>query len=394
MVVAVQPGALRPDLVADSNPPSVMSCELPPLELIVRATGVVSVSPPPVPVTVTVAVPSVAELDAVSVSTALPAPVILDGLKAAVRPKGNPLADKLMALLNPPETVLETVVVPALPCATVRAAGFAVSVKLGFPPPEVTVRVIATVSVIPAPVPVMVMEVVPATAVLPAVRVSVELPAPPVKLEGLNAAVTPVGRPLALKETVLSKPPETLLVITELTAFPAATLTVEGFALSVKLGLPPPVTVRLTSVASLRLPLVPAIVIGYVPAAAEPDTVNVSVELPLPPEIVDGLKAAVTPDGRPAVVRATELLKELNGAHVMVDVPVCPAGTVNALGLGESVKLAGLPDHGVPPRKSLMSVVFSEVRIGALLKIKPNSRFSVREALEKFSEPRNTDAVE
>ena len=53
LVVAVQPGAVSPDLVADSNPPSVMSWVLP-FEAIVSDTLVVSVRPPPVPVIVTV----------------------------------------------------------------------------------------------------------------------------------------------------------------------------------------------------------------------------------------------------------------------------------------------------------------------------------------------------
>ena len=54
LVVAVQPGAFRPDEVADSNPPSVINCMgPPPPELTVRESVAVWVMPPPVPVTVT-----------------------------------------------------------------------------------------------------------------------------------------------------------------------------------------------------------------------------------------------------------------------------------------------------------------------------------------------------
>ena len=54
LVDPVHPGALLPEAVADSNPPSTINCELPPPpELTVRDTAAVCVSPPPVPVTVT-----------------------------------------------------------------------------------------------------------------------------------------------------------------------------------------------------------------------------------------------------------------------------------------------------------------------------------------------------
>jgi hypothetical protein len=52
------------------------------------------------------------------------------------------------------------------------------------------------------------------------------------------------------------------------------------------------------------------------------------------------------------------------------------------------VKSAGLPVCGVPPSKSLVSVPTSDCITGRLLMITPSSRFSVSDALEKFSEPR------
>jgi hypothetical protein len=65
----------------------------------VRETGVVFVKFPEVPVTVIVAVPVVAVLLAVSVNTLVLA--VLAGLKDAVTPFGNPLADRLTLPLKP-----------------------------------------------------------------------------------------------------------------------------------------------------------------------------------------------------------------------------------------------------------------------------------------------------
>jgi len=67
-----------------------------------------------------------------------------------------PLADKAMALLNPPEGAVVIVVVPLAPGCTETEFGLAVSVKLGVPPPE-TASETVVVWVSPPPVPVMVM---------------------------------------------------------------------------------------------------------------------------------------------------------------------------------------------------------------------------------------------
>lgn len=78
---------------------------------------------------------------------------ILVGLKAALTPKGRPLAVKEMELLKPPEMVVVMVEFPELPGATVRELGLADNEKLGLPP--LTVSVTLVVSVNPPPVPVM-----------------------------------------------------------------------------------------------------------------------------------------------------------------------------------------------------------------------------------------------
>jgi hypothetical protein len=100
---------------------------------------------------------------------------------------------------------------------------------------------------------------VPAVAVEPTVKVSVELPAPVIDV-GLNAAVTPVGMPLALSAMAELKPPVTEEVMVEVPVPPCATETEAGEADKVKLGATAAVTVSDTVVVSVVLPLVPVTV--------------------------------------------------------------------------------------------------------------------------------------
>ena len=103
-----------------------------------------------------------------------------------------------------------------------------------------------------------------------------------------------------------------------------------------------------------------------------------------------GLKLAVTPEGKPLADSATGASNPSKTAVVMAVVPELPAGTVSESGFASTEKFALLPDHGVPPMKSLVKVVSIDAMIAALEIISPNSRFSVSDALEKFSEPMNT----
>ncbi|HXJ96595.1 MAG TPA: hypothetical protein VMT20_27465, partial [Terriglobia bacterium] len=70
----------------------------------------------------------------------LPAPgaAIVPGLKLTVVPAGAPAADRVIALLNPPLTVVVMVDVPWFPCATLSEPGEADRVK--FPPDPLGVR--------------------------------------------------------------------------------------------------------------------------------------------------------------------------------------------------------------------------------------------------------------
>ena len=91
-------------------------------------------------------VPVVAVALAVSVRVELPLPgaAIEAGLKLAVTPEGNPEADKEIAELNPPLTVVEIELLPEVPCVIDRLAGDALTLKSGVAA-AVTVNAMVTV---------------------------------------------------------------------------------------------------------------------------------------------------------------------------------------------------------------------------------------------------------
>lgn len=108
--------------------------------LTVSAIVVVAVKLPDVPVIVTVAVPVVAVEEAVSVSTLVPVVGLVP--KPAVTPLGKPDAASVTLPLNPSTSVTVIVLVPLLPCVTVKLLGEADSVKLGDPDDPPASRVI------------------------------------------------------------------------------------------------------------------------------------------------------------------------------------------------------------------------------------------------------------
>ena len=101
--------------------------------LTVSAMLVLADKLPDVPVIFTVALPVVVVALAVNVSTLLP--VVGFVPKDAVTPLGRPDAARVTLPLNPPRSVTEIVLVPLLPCVTVKLLGDADSVKLGVPEP-------------------------------------------------------------------------------------------------------------------------------------------------------------------------------------------------------------------------------------------------------------------
>jgi hypothetical protein len=147
-----------------------------------------------------VTVPVVAVLLAVSVSVLVL--VALLGLNDAVTPLGKPDADRLTLPVKPFCGVTVMVLEPLAPCVIVTLFGDAEIVKFGTGA-GFTVRETVVVFVKLPEVPVTVTVTVPVAAVLLAVSVNVLVL---VVLLGLNDAVTPLGRPDAVKPTLPLKP--------------------------------------------------------------------------------------------------------------------------------------------------------------------------------------------
>ena len=116
-------------------------------------------------------------------------------------------------------------------------------------PPELTVSDKVVLCETPPPLALIVIVEVPAAAVLPAVKVRVELPEPGAAIDvGLNAAVTPVGSPVAESDTAELKPPDTVVEIVLVPLLPAATERLVGDALTAKSGVAVADTVKETVV--------------------------------------------------------------------------------------------------------------------------------------------------
>src|SRR5439155_10468399 len=113
---------------------------------------------------------------------------------------------------EPLVAAVEMVDVPLAACARERLVGLAL-IEKSFATGAVIVKVTGVLCVALAPVPVTVIVYVPAAAV-PAPSVSVELP-PAVTDAGLNEAVAPEGRALALSETVCAEPLVTAVAMVE-----------------------------------------------------------------------------------------------------------------------------------------------------------------------------------
>jgi len=112
---------------------------------------------PAVPVIVMVWSPVLAVRPTLTVIVDVPEPgaAMELGLKVTDWALPCPVADKLMAELKPPETVVVIVTVPELFLATLIVVGDALMVKLGFVP--VTVKDTVVVSTVLPEVPVTVM---------------------------------------------------------------------------------------------------------------------------------------------------------------------------------------------------------------------------------------------
>jgi hypothetical protein len=279
---------------------------------------------PLVPVTVIVAAPTVAMVEAVKVR--LLVPVVDPGLKLAVTPAGKPLAASATVLLNPFCDATVMVLLPLAPWATDRLAGFADIEKSACVP--VTVRAIVALWVRVPLVPTMEMFVVPDGVLVWALKFTTIVPLP-LTDEGLKLALTPVGNPLAEMETLPVKPNSEATVSEAVGLDPGVIVTAAGgAAVMEKSGRP--TTVSWSVVAWVIVPLVPVTVTATGPegTVALAAAVNVIVLTPSPLTIEAGLKAAVTPVGRPLMLRSTVPEKPFTGSTVMDVVPVAPCSTL------------------------------------------------------------------
>ena len=279
---------------------------------------------PLVPVTVTVADPEVAVAEAVKVRVLVP--VVDAGLKLAVTPAGKPLAASETLPLKPLAGLTVMVLLPVPPCATERVAGFAFKEKSGFVP--VTVRAMVALWVSEPLVPTIEMLVVPEGVLVCALKLMTMLPLPFTE-DGLKLACTPAGRPLAEIETVPVKPKREATVTVAVGFDPGVIVTAAGgAAVMEKSGRPTMVSDKL--VVCVIAPFVPVTVMttGAAGTGALAAAVNVSVLVPLPPVIEAGLKAAVTPVGRPLALRATSPVKPFTGSTSTDVAPVAPCSTL------------------------------------------------------------------
>ena len=163
------------------------------------------------------------------------------------------------------------------------------------------VREIVVVLVSAPDIPVTVMATVPVVVLLPALSVKVLVP---VVLVGLNAAVTPVGRPEADKATLPLKPLNGFTVMVLEPPAPCVIVSELGDAESVKFG--GGFTVKETVVEVVKLPAAPAMVTVAGPIVALLLAVRVNVLVPV---VLMGLNDAVTPEGKPEADKLTLRLK-------------------------------------------------------------------------------------
>ena len=176
----------------------------------------------------------------------------------------------------------------------------------------------------------MVIVVGPVAAVLLALNVNVLVVA---VVEGLNEAVTPAGDPAADKLTLPLKPLRSVTETMLVPLAPCVMVTLLGDADREKSG--EALTVKLTVVEWVRLPLVPVMVTVAVPVAAVLLAVNVS---RLVFVVLAGVNVAVTPDGNPDADKFTLPLNPFKSVSVIVLLLLEPCVTVTAVGEAESEK--------------------------------------------------------
>jgi hypothetical protein len=217
---------------------------------------------------------------------------------------------------------MEIAVAPFPPWSTRRVAGVSVIAKSSGGVP-VTVRESVEVRLPEVPLTVKVDDLIAAPLVAISVSVLVF-----VVEAGLNAAVTPVGRPVAVRATVPVKPDCGATVMRVLSVPPAATFRLVAEEESLKLGAA--VIAKAMVACAKRAPEVAVTVTVDEPTAVDAAAVSFRVA---------PVKAAVTPAGRPAAVMVGVPVKPFRGVTVMVLDPDAPCTTLKLAGAGATVKL-------------------------------------------------------
>ena len=203
-------------------------------------------------------------------------------------------------------------------------------------------------------VPVIVTVAVPTVALEEAVSVRVEVALPFAGgVTGLveNVAVTPLGKPDALRVVAELKPPVLVIVMVLVPLAPCVTVTEVGDAATEKFGVAVEFTASASVVDAARLPEVPVMVTVADPVVAVLLAVSVSTLVPVVGFVPN---AAVTPLGRPEAARVTLPANPFKSLTVIVLVPLPPCVIVRLLGESESVKL-GVAE---PARRLIRPVVF------------------------------------
>lgn len=221
----------------------------------VKATCVAAVAPPPLPVIVMVKVPILAFRFTLTVIVELPLPVppagLIDlGLKLMATPLSGTDPDREIAEREPLVTVAMIVDEPELPLEMVSDVGDALIVKAGAA--EGTVSVTVVVSMMLPEVPVTVMVYVPEAVPDGTFTVMIEVSVPEMD-DGLKLAEGPVGDEEPVRTIVPVNPPLGANEMVEVPELPAATVSDDEEALSVKLGVAAPASAPIR-LAPLGLP--------------------------------------------------------------------------------------------------------------------------------------------
>jgi hypothetical protein len=194
-----------------------------------------------------------------------------------------------------------------------------------------------------------------------AVRVAVTVAVTPVPVVemGLNPTLTPAGNAPTLKATDPANPPVRVMVMVVAPLLPWATVRLVGFADSEKSGTAVGFTVRVIATECESDPLVPVTVTLEVPVAAVPDTVRMRPALV--PVVVTGLNAALTPEGSPLALSATDPANPPVRAIVMVLEPLLPCVTIRLDGAAVSEKSTGGEDP--PAWHVIAGIAFAPVTL-------------------------------